>query len=130
MISRDRPGARSLLPPPSSLGPWRPHPNPFSLKEPGKLGRPVLSFLGHLGPQHTLPPTPPQTGSLLSWLRSRPGFSLLEDLDIFWNVGAPGDVLHEENGRSVLYLFIYLFIAFLLFLGPLPGHMEVPRIGV
>ena len=29
---------------------------------------------------------------------------------------------------AVLYLFIYLFI--LPFLGPLPRHMEVPRLGV
>ena len=27
------------------------------------------------------------------------------------------------------YLFIYLFMSFLLFLGPLPRHMEVPRLG-
>ena len=33
-------------------------------------------------------------------------------------------------GGLVLYLFIYLFIVFLPFLGPLSGHMEVPKVGV
>ena len=33
-----------------------------------------------------------------------------------------------ENSPSFFYLFI--FFVFLLFLGPLPRHMEVPRLGV
>ena len=32
--------------------------------------------------------------------------------------------------NSLFYLFIYLFLVFLPFLGPLPWHMEVSRLGV
>ena len=31
---------------------------------------------------------------------------------------------------KITCLFIYLFIVFLPFLGPLPRHMEVPKLGV
>ena len=32
--------------------------------------------------------------------------------------------------RIFIYLFIYLCLFFLVFLGPYPWHMEVPRLGV
>ena len=34
----------------------------------------------------------------------------------------------KQHDFTILFLFIYLFI--LVFLGPHPGHMEVPRLGV
>ena len=34
------------------------------------------------------------------------------------------------NFKNSLHILFYLFIYFLLFLGPLPWHMEVPRLGV
>ena len=37
------------------------------------------------------------------------------------------DVIHIYSG---IYMYIYLFLSFLLFLGLLPRHMEVPRLGV
>ena len=37
----------------------------------------------------------------------------------------------RQEGRMTEYIYIYIFFFFfLLFLGPLPQHMEVPRLGV
>ena len=30
----------------------------------------------------------------------------------------------------IIYFILFYFLFFLLFLGPLPGHMEIPRLGV
>ena len=38
-------------------------------------------------------------------------------------------VLSEHVGASVFYFFFFFFV-FLPFLGPFPGCMEVPRLGV
>ena len=34
------------------------------------------------------------------------------------------------NFKYSIILFFFFFFVFLLFLGPLPQHMEVPRLGV
>ena len=49
--------------------------------------------------------------------------------------GSSSDSLTTEPQRELLFLFFYflflfLFFVFLPFLGPLPQHMEVPRLGV
>ena len=37
----------------------------------------------------------------------------------------------ESNWRLLIFLFYFItFFVFLSFLGPLPGHIEVPRLGV
>ena len=38
--------------------------------------------------------------------------------------------LGDQRKSLLLYLFIYLFICLLVFLGPHSQHMEVPRLGV
>ena len=40
------------------------------------------------------------------------------------------DEAPESHCRSSCYPFFFFFLVFLPFLGPLPWHMEVPRLGV
>ena len=37
--------------------------------------------------------------------------------------------MHLVKNKSRMFL-VFIFLVFLLFLGPLPRHMEVPRLGV
>ena len=36
----------------------------------------------------------------------------------------------SQKEKIEIFIFLFIFFVFLLFLGPLPRHMEVPRLGV
>ena len=39
-------------------------------------------------------------------------------------------LIERGKGKRETVLFIFIFLVFLLFLGPLPRHVEIPRLGV
>ena len=43
---------------------------------------------------------------------------------------APAPVFPVLNLSFLFFFFFFFFFVFLPFLGPLPWHMEVPRLGV
>ena len=36
----------------------------------------------------------------------------------------------KDHPAAVVYFYLFIFLVFLLFLGPLLWHMEVPRLGI
>ena len=62
-----------------------------------------------------------------------------KEASIWWVGWCPGYSQLDESGRvnaqgpmkmTFIYFIITIFCLFLPFLGPLPWHMEVPRLGV
>ena len=43
---------------------------------------------------------------------------------------AMGVVKIKKEIRTYFFVCLFIFLVFLLFLGPLPRHMEIPRLGV